>query len=52
MADSINDLGDAIADLEDLSVEEALTSDSIRDQGNAAGRMPIDELAAALGNCS
>jgi len=52
MADAINDLDDAIAALEDLSVEEALTSDSIRDQGNAASRMPLDELAAALGNCS
>jgi hypothetical protein len=51
MADALNDLGDALADLEDLSVEEALTSDSIRDQGNAVGRMPIDELADSLGDC-
>lgn len=51
MADALNDLGDAIAALEDLSVEEALTSDSIRDQGNAVSRMPTDELTAALGSC-
>jgi hypothetical protein len=52
MADAIDDVAGALVALEDLSVEEALTDDSVRDQGNAVGRMPIDELADALGNCS
>jgi hypothetical protein len=51
MADALSDLGDALDALGDASPEEALT-DLIRDQGNAIGRMPLDELAGALGNCS
>jgi hypothetical protein len=51
MADALNDLADALDALGDASPEEAFT-DLMRDQGNAIGRMPIDELAAALGNCS
>jgi hypothetical protein len=47
----LNDLADALDALGDTSPEEALT-DLMRDQGNAIGRTPIDELAAALGNCS
>jgi hypothetical protein len=51
MADALHDLADALDALGDASPEEALT-DLMRDQGNAIGHMPIDELAAALGNCS
>ena len=51
MADALNDLGDALDALADASFVEAGT-DLMRDQGNAIGRMPIDELADALGNCS
>ena len=52
MADALNDLADTLDALGDASPEEALTGDFIRDQGNAVARMPIDELTAALGNCS
>jgi len=52
MADALIDLADTLDALSDASPEEALTGDFIRDQGNAVARMPIDELAAALGNCS
>jgi hypothetical protein len=52
MADALNDLADTLDALGDVSPEEALTGDFMRDQGKAIGRMPIDELAGALGNCS
>ena len=51
MADSLHDLGDALNALADASFAEAAT-DLMRDQGKAVDRMPIDELADALGNCS
>jgi len=50
MADALNDLGDALDALDDASFAEA--TDLMRDQGKSIGRMPIDELADALGNCS
>jgi hypothetical protein len=51
MADALNDLGDALGLLVDYPVLEGLT-ELMRAQGKAIGRMPIDELADALGNCS
>ena len=41
----------ATAALEDFNVEWC-DADFMHDQGKAIGRMPIDELAGALGNCS
>jgi hypothetical protein len=51
MADALNDLADALDLLVDYPVLETKT-ELMRAQGKAIGRMPINELADALGNCS
>ena len=51
MADALNDLADALDLLVDYPVLETKT-ELMRAHGKAIGRMPINELADAHGNCS